>query len=337
MTWKERRTLTLLASILAVLFAALLVVLGIRFRENRQNPADGGDGGSALPAGAVSRAAEGITSLSYENGSASLSFALGEDGRWIWSDDPGFPLDPENLTAIVELVSDLHFQQTLAAAEGLESYGLDKPRAFLTASRGNGVTQTLAFGKDTTDGTSCYLMMNGDESTVYTIDGGLLQRLRTPIYDMYALPELPELSEGLLQSLRIQGPAPQEEGAQPLVLELLSRQSQEGQVTVWYQGSDNVTDRQRLKDLLADLRWSLTLTRCVDYRPSDEAASICGFDAPRAVLTVGLGEERTFTVTVGAAVSEGCYIRLDDDSTIYLTPAEAVDSLLEMASAGLDG
>ena len=35
MTWKERRTVTILSIILAVLAAALLVVLGIRYREHR--------------------------------------------------------------------------------------------------------------------------------------------------------------------------------------------------------------------------------------------------------------------------------------------------------------
>ena len=35
MTWRERRIVTILATILLVLVAALLIVLGIRFREWR--------------------------------------------------------------------------------------------------------------------------------------------------------------------------------------------------------------------------------------------------------------------------------------------------------------
>ena len=42
MTWKERRLITVLSVILAILSAALLIVLGIRYRQSRdavQDPA----------------------------------------------------------------------------------------------------------------------------------------------------------------------------------------------------------------------------------------------------------------------------------------------------------
>lgn len=49
MTWRERRIVTILATILLVLVAALLIVLGIRFREWRadREGADPSDGGAA--------------------------------------------------------------------------------------------------------------------------------------------------------------------------------------------------------------------------------------------------------------------------------------------------
>lgn len=51
MTWRERRIVTILATILLVLVAALLIVLGIRFREWRadREGADPSDGGAAPP------------------------------------------------------------------------------------------------------------------------------------------------------------------------------------------------------------------------------------------------------------------------------------------------
>ena len=48
MTWKEIRSITFLLSILGILFAVLLVVLGIRYRENRPAPNAGTDDASAL-------------------------------------------------------------------------------------------------------------------------------------------------------------------------------------------------------------------------------------------------------------------------------------------------
>ena len=40
MTWKERRTITILSSILLILVIALLIVLGVRYRQSRETPAD---------------------------------------------------------------------------------------------------------------------------------------------------------------------------------------------------------------------------------------------------------------------------------------------------------
>ena len=36
MDWRQRRTVTILTAVLLVLLAAILVVLGIRYRENRR-------------------------------------------------------------------------------------------------------------------------------------------------------------------------------------------------------------------------------------------------------------------------------------------------------------
>ena len=38
MDWRQRRTVTILTAVLLVLLAAILVVLGIRYRENRLRP-----------------------------------------------------------------------------------------------------------------------------------------------------------------------------------------------------------------------------------------------------------------------------------------------------------
>ena len=92
---------------------------------------------------------------------------------------------------------------------------------------------------------------------------------------------------------------------------------------------------------MEDLR-TLSLTKCVDYDPSDEAASICGFDAPPAALTVNYasptGTEEALTLTVGNTVLDGSgrYVRLDGSSTIYSLPTAALDPLMRVAVNGLD-
>ena len=64
MTWKERRLITVLSVILAILSAALLIVLGIRYRQPRdavQDPA-------AQAAQAAQAAGSAYASLSLFSG-----------------------------------------------------------------------------------------------------------------------------------------------------------------------------------------------------------------------------------------------------------------------------
>ena len=44
MTWKERRIITILTTILLILMAAVLIVLGIRYREGRAETEDASAG-----------------------------------------------------------------------------------------------------------------------------------------------------------------------------------------------------------------------------------------------------------------------------------------------------
>ena len=188
MTWKERRTVSMLLTIIAVLFAALLVVFGMRYREGREEVLAGVDGvASGSSDGSILTDPGAYTALSWYNGSVTLSFALDEKGDWIWADGPDFPLNSATVSSIVEALADLKFQQVLAATESLEEYGLDNPTATLTASAASGAEQTLSFGKTTTDGDSYYMMMDGNDSTVYIVADTLVRLMRMPVYDLCAL------------------------------------------------------------------------------------------------------------------------------------------------------
>ena len=66
MTWKERRTVSMLLTIIAVLFAALLIVFGMRYREGREEALAGADGLAAgLSDGGVAIDPGDYTALSY--------------------------------------------------------------------------------------------------------------------------------------------------------------------------------------------------------------------------------------------------------------------------------
>lgn len=358
MTWKERRTVTILLSIAGALFLALLIVFGMIYRQGREEALAGSGGAAVLSAAGAPADPGAYSALRWYNGSATLSFALDEDGAWVWADGPDFPLEDDTVTSILETLASLKFQQVLPAGEDKSEYGLDAPAATLTATAGTG-EQSLVFGKTTTDGDSYYMMMNGDESTVYIVADTLVKLMQTPIYDMCALPELPDLSEGNLRAITIQGPVPASESSEeggdgegeetgdpeeperPAVT-LNARQSGgEGQPALWFEGSDNVTASPLLQDLLQDLK-TMSMAKCVDYFPSDEAAEICGFQPADAVLKVEYaanGADQTFTLTVGARMPDesGRYVRLGEDGAIYALATGSIDAVMTISVAGMRG
>lgn len=334
MTWKERRTVTMLTTILLVLAAMLLVVLGIRYRQHRAETEDGGNAGDL----AVSPADLSVyTALSYSNGATALSFTLDEAGVWHWDADDAFPLNDATVQEMLAQLSDWKPQQTLTDTEALEASGLSEPTATLTASTADGKATVLLFGKATTDGTSDYVRLNGDETTVYIIDGAIRRLMDVPIYDMCRLPELPVLMTSRIRSVSIQGPVPDGDDTAP-VTTLTAQHSETA--AAWRSDGANVTDDPLVRALMEDLT-ALELAKCIDYAPSDEAASICGFDGPQAILRIVYTpdgqEDAELVLTVGQRLPDksGRYVRLNGEAPIYLLETELLDPLMRIAVSGL--
>ncbi len=201
------------------------------------------------------------------------------------------------------------------------------------------------------------MCMNGDESTVYIVADTLVKLMQTPIYDMCALPELPDLNEKNLRAITIQGPvpaaeagggeedgepeAPGEEPERPAVSLNARRSGGEDQPALWFEGSDNVTAAPLMQDLLHDLA-SMSVAKCVDYFPSEEAAEICGFHSADAILKVEYaanGTDQTFTLSVGARMPDqsGRYVRLEEDGAIYALATDSIDAVMTISVAGMRG
>lgn len=327
MNRSQKKTLLILLAAVAVLIAALLIVRAAKERSARQAEEEA----AAEEAAGVITEEAAYSALSYDNGTTALSFALDEEGNWTWADDPEFPLDDTTVTAMVDLLTSLKPQQTITEGDTLEAYGLDDPFATLTATTPEGETLTLDFGNATTDGTSYYMLMNGQESPVYIVADTLYNYMCTAIYDMCALPELPLLTEERILSVTVSG-------AETWTLTPDEGQDEDGnEIVTWQCGGEDVTDAAA--DLIDELK-ALTVTKCVDYKPTDQAVTICGFDEPVKVTLVYLTDsctEQTLTLQIGTENldGDGYYVRVDDDTTIYQIDLDDLDALVSAAQSGL--
>ncbi len=331
MTWRERRLITILSIILAVLSAAVLVMLGVRYRQAR-------DVTEEDPAAQIVEAAKEVGSpyvaLEYFNGSTTLAFDLTEEGAWVWRYDHDFPLDETTVGDILSTVEKLKPQQTLADHEELASYGLDSPDAWISVTTTEQTYITLRFGKSTTDGQSFYALVGGDEENVYIFSGALLELMKTPIYDMCVLPELPVLTDMTLKGVTLFGSG-DGSGNVTRTTELKLAGGK------WHLGEKDVSDGELVQALIKDVK-HLTLERCVDYNPSDEAVTICGFETPIARVLISHrrvsgSEDETLLLTIANQLPDGSgrYVRVGDDTTIYFLPTELLDSMMSIAVNGL--
>lgn len=347
MTYSQRRLLNSLLTVVAVLIALLVAVtLWKRRAQDRQEEDAAASSSAAVPAAALASDGEaGCTALTYYNGLATLSFAVDENGGWYWADDRSFPLDGSFVDRIVNLIAGLRPQQTISPADALEDYGLGKPAMRLAASYGEAASTTMYIGNQAAGGSGSYYMyLDGQPETVYVIASTLPAALEKGIYDMMELPDLPAPGEESVQSVSVTGPsAPAaEEGGTPTPGRVTILNSYAGSDGIsWRSGGVSVADSETVRSVLS-LLTGVKLSRCVDYKPSDEAASLCGFDNPAAAAVVryrdGGDQEQAFRLTVGAATTDGAerYVRVDDDTTIYALSAAALAPLLAMAENGLD-
>ena len=105
----QKKHLFLLGGIVAALVIILAVVLAVK-RSNAQQAAE--EAARQEAESVITQTEASYTALTYDNGTTTLSFHLDEEGKWVWSDDPEFPLDDTTVQSILDLLTDLRPQQT---------------------------------------------------------------------------------------------------------------------------------------------------------------------------------------------------------------------------------
>lgn len=256
-----------------------------------------------------------VSLLQYCDGAITLRFSLEEDGgKWVWVDEPTFPLDGTKVDEVITALTELGQLQEVVSAGDLDLYGLSDPQKYLTL-KGETVDGTMYIGDQTEDG-AWYASIEGYKD-VYILPDAFVQLLSRSIYDMALLPALPAFTPENLLSVTV------ENGDNRVYMS-----QAEGQ---WKSISEQVAGRA--EEVVTALG-ALQLTKCFDYLPSQQALHLTGFSAPTATITVeylnSVNVESTFSMALGAlrSTEEGYYVTINDDSTIYLIPATQVSPLL---------
>jgi len=177
----------------------------------------------------------------------------------------------------------------------------------------------------------------------------LLEPMSVPIYDMMVLPQVPAMDAGRIDFIRVYGQTTEDGSfATYTILTAQRPQAAEGETltaddVTWRSNGANVTDDPTVRALLGNLT-TLTIDKCLDYNPSADAVTHCGFDAPAAILEVDFrsegGAEQTLKLTIGNELPDGSgrYVRYgDEDPTLYRLADATLEALLSIAAEGLEG
>ena len=115
---KRAKRLYILLGVLAVLSVAAIAV--IQREEHKEKIKDSGETILQIPY-------EGVTALSWENESESLSFHKGEDGVWTYDEDEKFPVSEEKIKELLEPFEEFAAAFVIEEVEDYSQYGLNDP------------------------------------------------------------------------------------------------------------------------------------------------------------------------------------------------------------------
>lgn len=217
-----------------------------------------------------------VTGVSYQIGGETRSFVL-EEETWKLESDETFPVDEDALLSPLNQLDTLYSVRTLTDVEDSSEYGMDEPQNVIVVTDADGVQTTLTIGSTNSSTGNDYLMLNGDETVIYTIDTAVRTAIADNLYE-YALSEaIPWISATDISGVEVSRDA----DAYRLYLE----------DSLWkVSGEDGVNGAD--SDAVNTALSSLAGISYVDYLEHNcTDLSSYGLEDPAAVLTISYKEE----------------------------------------------
>lgn len=258
---------------------------------------------------------DSITAMQYSDGNVLVRFTR-VDGVWKWTDGQDFPLDETFVLETEEAIETLLQAESIGKLEDAALYGFDSAQKYIAVTDPE-KTIRLSFGKQSPEG-GWYVMRDDQPKEVYLAEDALVQKLSVPLYDMAILPALPVFTQDNLRAVVLdQGEA--------LHLYLAAKDGN------WMNGGKMLKDNGLLQEL-----GELSVTKCVDYRPTAGALSLCGFDTPLTVTVNYVNSVESLTTWVmqiaGPSLDgAGYYVTVGEDTTVYEMPKGQLTAILLLA------
>lgn len=271
-----------------------------------------------------------IVNISCQNGSETLAFHCGADGKWYWIDET-FPLDQDAAAEFVQILSTFTPSVTVASGENLnlDDYDLSTPLYTLTFTTAGGESTTYQFGKSTDSG-GAYMMTAANGTTVFMAPSNLSSIVKKSLYDYCLTDQFPLLSPETVSSFKVKS-----ESADILYTRtILDTDSS----IYWYNRGRDVTENGTFLACMENLI-SLSYDECLVWNPVEDSFKVCGLNDPRMTVTIQYTDpnqrECELVLSIGNARNETQYFATwNTKNAIYAISKTAVNGLL--AAAGVN-
>lgn len=232
---------------------------------------------AAESAGEVAADLNAITNISCQNGSETLAFHLGADGKWYWIDET-FPLDQDAALAFVQLLSTFTPSVTVASGENLnlDEYDLSTPLHTLSFTTAGGDTTTYQFGKSTDSG-GAYMMTSTNATTIFMAPSNLTALLKKSLYDYCVTDSFPLLSPENISSFTVKGKETE--------ITYTRMITQDQSSIRWHSSGRDVTENSTFISCMENLI-SLSYDACLVWNPVADSFQVCGLTEPHATVTI---------------------------------------------------
>lgn len=225
-----------------------------------------------------------LTAVSFDAGERQVRFNRTDDA-WKLDGDETFPVDVNALETTLASVSSVEAVRRLEYPEDLSEYGLDEPQNIITIKMEDGTEKTVTVGATNDSTGDDYVMLDGDDSEIYTVGSGLREAFSDDLYEYAVSEELPYLLAADIVGVRVE----RAEGRYELYLEdaawkvagLRTDESESASEDTEAQAGQDA-DPEAINDALAEVT-GLSYNGYLEHNCTD--ASAYGLGEPAAVLT----------------------------------------------------
>lgn len=224
-----------------------------------------------------------ISSLSFQAGEDTLTF-LRDGDSWSLQGDDSFPVDADALSDLLSYLTPLQAVRTLEDITDASDYGFSDPQNEFSIVDEDGGETTVTIGATNDSTGDDYLMLNGNETTIYTVSDNLRSAVSDDLYDYAKSEDLPSLLTNDVTGISLT------DSSGRLLYELTLDETSDSWSVTDGDGKEDEGDEETIEDALSSFTSSLYYMSFLEHNCADWAA-------------YGLDEPQTLTVTYRSSSS----------------------------------